>query len=119
MYWGLGNYPLRRSFAESGSALFTLGFERPSDLPTEVLMFTEAAVGLGLLALTTDGHIERQNLTMRMGMRRFTTRLPPPWLRGSRTTSGRCGRSRPFSTENRPCYARVPWTGSRCSASLP
>ncbi|MGH2660222.1 MAG: hypothetical protein ACRDHS_11305 [Actinomycetota bacterium] len=51
MYWGLGNYPFRRSFGESGSALFTLGFERPHDLPTEVLMFTEAAVGLGFLAL--------------------------------------------------------------------
>ncbi|HEX9718078.1 MAG TPA: hypothetical protein VGA93_09085, partial [Actinomycetota bacterium] len=51
MYWGLGNYPLRRSFGASGSGLFTLGFERPHDLPTEVLMFTEAAVGLGFLAL--------------------------------------------------------------------
>jgi len=35
----------------SGSALFTLGFIRPPDLPSNVLSFLEAAVGLSLLGL--------------------------------------------------------------------
>ena len=41
----------RTAFTESGSSLFTLGFVRPSNLPATVLAFTEAAFGLGLLAL--------------------------------------------------------------------
>ena len=51
LYWGLGIRPLRDAFTMSGSSLLTLGFSSPPDLPTLVLAFTEAAVGIGLLAL--------------------------------------------------------------------
>jgi hypothetical protein len=51
MYWGLGGRSLREALAVSGSALLTLGFERPTDLPATVLVFSEAAMGLTLLAL--------------------------------------------------------------------
>jgi len=51
MYWGLGERSLREAFDLSGSALLTLGFERPADLPATALVFTEAAMGLILLAL--------------------------------------------------------------------
>jgi hypothetical protein len=51
MYWGLGGRSLREAFTLSGSSVLTLGFEHPSDLPATVLVFTEAAVGLVLLAL--------------------------------------------------------------------
>jgi hypothetical protein len=51
MYWALGIHPLRHAFSESGSSLFTLGFDRPSTLPAQLLAFSEAGVGVGLLAL--------------------------------------------------------------------
>lgn len=51
MYWGLGGRSLREAFTLSGSAVLTLGFADPGDLPATVLVFTEAAMGLILLAL--------------------------------------------------------------------
>jgi hypothetical protein len=39
------------AFRTSGSSLFTLGFLEPRDLPGVTLAFTEAFIGLGLLAL--------------------------------------------------------------------
>jgi hypothetical protein len=51
MFHALGVASWRVAFAESGSSLFTLGFVRPRDLPTTALAFTEAAIGLGILAL--------------------------------------------------------------------
>jgi fumarate reductase subunit D len=51
MYWALGVHPVRQAFTESGSSLLTLGFIRASDVPTTVLAFSEAAIGLILLAL--------------------------------------------------------------------
>jgi hypothetical protein len=51
MYWGLGTHTLREAFTLSGSAVLTLGFASPPDLPSTVLAFTEGAVGLILLAL--------------------------------------------------------------------
>lgn len=51
IYWGLGGRSLREALALSGSAVVTLGFEHPADLPATVLVFTEAALGLILLAL--------------------------------------------------------------------
>jgi ABC-type multidrug transport system fused ATPase/permease subunit len=51
MFHALGVSSWRLAFTESGSSLFTLGFVRPRDLPTTVLTFTEAATGLGVLAL--------------------------------------------------------------------
>ena len=51
MFWGLGVTPPRAALVESGSSLLTLGFARAPDLPTTVLAFTEAVLGLILLAL--------------------------------------------------------------------
>jgi len=51
IFRALGVAPWRTAFTESGSSLLTLGFVRPSDLPTTVLAFTEAAMGLGLIAV--------------------------------------------------------------------
>src|SRR5262245_53267776 len=41
----------REAFIMSGSSLLTLGFDRPSGFPATLLSFSEAAIGLGLLAL--------------------------------------------------------------------
>ena len=51
LYWGLGSVTLRDAFTISGSSLLTLGSDPPSALPEHVLSFTEAACGIGLLAL--------------------------------------------------------------------
>ena len=51
MFWALGVQPLRAAFVTSGSSLLTLGFSRAPDLPTTVLAFGEAVLGLILLAL--------------------------------------------------------------------
>jgi hypothetical protein len=51
VFWGLGVDPLRQAFLESGSSLLTLGFVRPTDLPTAIVAFIEAILGLGLIAL--------------------------------------------------------------------
>ncbi len=51
MYWGLGGRAWREAFALSGSAVLTLGFERPRDLPSTIMVFSEATLGLVLLAL--------------------------------------------------------------------
>jgi fumarate reductase subunit D len=51
MFWALGVQPVRTAFVTSGSSLLTLGFLRAPDLPTTVLAFAEAVLGLILLAL--------------------------------------------------------------------
>ena len=51
MFHALGVSGFERAFEMSGSSLFTLGFVRPPDLPTNILAFFEAATGLGLLGL--------------------------------------------------------------------
>ncbi len=51
MYWGLGSRSARDALALSGASLFTLGSTSATDLPSLVLSFTEAGVGIGLLAL--------------------------------------------------------------------
>lgn len=51
MYWSLGARPWRDAFTLSGSSLLTLGFASAKSLPTLALAFTEAATGIGLLAL--------------------------------------------------------------------
>ncbi len=51
MFWGLGGRGLREAFELSGSSIFTLGFARSDDVPTAALTFSEALLGLGLLAL--------------------------------------------------------------------
>lgn len=51
MFWGVGVRPLGQAFAVSGSSLLTLGFVTVEDFPRLVLEFTEAAIGLLLIAL--------------------------------------------------------------------
>ena len=51
MYWALGAHPPRAALTDSVSSLTTLGFSQPGDLPSVVLAFTEAGLGLTLLAL--------------------------------------------------------------------
>lgn len=51
MFWGLAERSLRAAFTLSGSSVLTLGFERPDDLASIVLTFTEAGLGLVLLAM--------------------------------------------------------------------
>jgi len=51
MFWALGEGSLREALTASGSALLTLGFEVPDSLPTTFLAFSEALIGLTLLAL--------------------------------------------------------------------
>ena len=51
IYWGTGIEPLAEALAISGSSLFTLGFDRPGDMGHIVVSFTEALMGLGIVAL--------------------------------------------------------------------
>jgi hypothetical protein len=51
MFWALGARPIRDAYAVSGSSMFTLGVVHRGDLPSLTLTFTEAGVGVGLLAL--------------------------------------------------------------------
>lgn len=50
-YWGLGIGSWRAAFTTSGSAITTLGFAAPVDLPATALALSEAVIGLGLVAL--------------------------------------------------------------------
>ena len=49
--WGLNVEPLRQAFILSGSSIFTLGFAAPTSLPIDLVVFFEAMIGLGLVAL--------------------------------------------------------------------
>jgi hypothetical protein len=51
MFAGLEEQGWRSAFETSGSSLLTLGFERPPDFPSTMVAFTEATIGLALLAL--------------------------------------------------------------------
>lgn len=51
MYWAIDDASVGLAIRESGSALFTLGFATPVGISGAALVFTEAAIGLGLLAL--------------------------------------------------------------------
>jgi len=51
MFWALGVQPWSAALVTSGSSLFTLGFASLSNLPTTLLAFTEATIGLILIAL--------------------------------------------------------------------
>lgn len=51
MFWAIGIEPLERAFKLSGSSLLTLGFENVSDIPSDILAFVEATIGLILCAL--------------------------------------------------------------------
>jgi len=51
MFWAIGVPTPYDAFVDSGSSLLTLGFARPSVDYGDVLAFSEAAIGLGLVAL--------------------------------------------------------------------
>lgn len=51
MFWALGVRPWSAAFKVSGSSLLTLGFSDVDRLETVVLAFSEATLGLGLVAL--------------------------------------------------------------------
>jgi len=51
MFWGLGVDGISQALKTSGSSLFTLGFIALDDLLRALLAFSEAAIGLALLAL--------------------------------------------------------------------
>lgn len=51
MFWSVGVQPLEQAFAMSGSSLLTLGFIPPVDMATTLLAFSEAILGLALIAL--------------------------------------------------------------------
>lgn len=51
MFWGAGVTPLGEAFVLSGSSLLTLGFATQEGFWLRVLIFIEAAIGLGLVAL--------------------------------------------------------------------
>jgi hypothetical protein len=51
LYWAVAERSLREAYSISGSSIVTLGFDRPADLGSETLSFTESALGLVLLAL--------------------------------------------------------------------
>jgi hypothetical protein len=51
MFWAVGHGSVRGAFTESGSSLLTLGFAQELGLATVILAFTEATLGLTLLAL--------------------------------------------------------------------
>jgi hypothetical protein len=51
MFWSTGGYDLRGAFAVSGSSLLTLGFVSVESTGERLLAFTEAVLGLGLVAL--------------------------------------------------------------------
>jgi hypothetical protein len=51
IYWALGVDLLEDSFEQSGSSLLTLGFAVDHHTPVIVVMFVEATIGLGLVAL--------------------------------------------------------------------
>ncbi|HET8626069.1 MAG TPA: hypothetical protein VFL91_01540 [Thermomicrobiales bacterium] len=51
MFWALGVRPWHRALAVSGSSLFTLGFASDPGVPELLLTFSEAAIGLILVAL--------------------------------------------------------------------
>jgi hypothetical protein len=51
MYWVLGVEDWQAAFTLSGSSLLTLGFSMVKDFPTTILAFSEAAIGLILIAL--------------------------------------------------------------------
>ena len=97
MFWALGARPLGVAFTDSGSSLTTLGFSQPRDLPSVVLAFTEAGLGLTLLAM-------------------LITYLPSLYAAFSRREAAvallevRAG-SPPFGASMLERYARIGWLG--------
>jgi hypothetical protein len=82
MFWAVGVQPWFQAFFVSGSSLLTLGFAPVSGLFQELLAFSEATLGLGLVALliaylpTMYGSFSRREAAVTMLEVRAGT---PPW----------------------------------------
>jgi hypothetical protein len=72
MFWAIGVGSPYDAFVDSGSSLFTLGFAHPATVGGEALAFSEAAIGLGFVALlvsylpTIYAAFSRRELFVRM-----------------------------------------------------
>ena len=72
MFWATGSPDLLGGLRESGSSLLTLGFVAPSSGLQSILVFTEATIGLGLVALligylpTLYGAFSRRELAVNL-----------------------------------------------------
>jgi hypothetical protein len=51
VFWALGVRPFGQAIVDSGSSLLTLGFARPDAFAGDLVAFSEAVIGLGLVAL--------------------------------------------------------------------
>lgn len=51
IFWGTGVRPMEQALVDSGSSLLTLGFDRPDGYAAQLIAFSEATIGLGLIAL--------------------------------------------------------------------
>jgi hypothetical protein len=51
IFWALDIRPIPRAVETSGSSLLTLGFAQLGSLPLALVAFSEAVIGLGLVAL--------------------------------------------------------------------
>lgn len=51
IFWALGARPFGQALIDSGSSLLTLGFARPDAVVDDLVAFSEAVIGLGMVAL--------------------------------------------------------------------
>jgi len=51
IFWSTSSHPLDQAIVDSGSSLLTLGFASPEHFAGDVIAFSEAVIGLGLVAL--------------------------------------------------------------------
>ena len=56
MYWALGESSWYQAFRVSGSSLLTLGYASADQFPETILEFTEATIGLMLIAIGVTGY---------------------------------------------------------------
>jgi hypothetical protein len=93
IFAGLRRDGWSNAFVTSGSSLLTLGFERPPDLPSVFVALSEAAIGLGLVALIIaylpaiyNVFSRREVLVGDLSIRAGTPPTPAEWLiRAQRT----------------------------------
>jgi hypothetical protein len=81
VFWGSGVHSFTDSLIDSGSSLFTLGFQRPPGTGRVGITFAEAGIGLGLVSLmisylpTIYGAFSRREALV--GMLEVRAGLPP------------------------------------------
>jgi hypothetical protein len=87
MFAGLEHHGWTNAVVTSGSSLLTLGFERPPDMPSTLLAFSAAAIGLGVLALVIsylptiyNAFSRREIAVTDLSIRAGTPPTPREWL---------------------------------------